>query len=69
MRECAAPFTNERIAAVRCIYAGKRHDEARWMELELLDSSLFTSTAETRRTLTKQFCARSGLPSPGMPLS
>ncbi len=39
------------------------------MELELLDSSLFTSTAETRRTLTKQFCARSGLPSPGMPLS
>jgi hypothetical protein len=36
------------------------------MEPELLDSSLFTSTAETRRTLTKQFCVRSGPPSPAM---
>jgi rhamnosyltransferase len=39
LKACAAPFTNERIAAVRCIYAGKRQDETRWMKPELLDSS------------------------------
>jgi len=39
LTECMRPFEDERVAAVRCIYAGKGADLTRWMEPEVLDAS------------------------------
>jgi glycosyltransferase involved in cell wall biosynthesis len=37
IRECLRPFKHERVAAARCVYAGKGADVLRWMEPEVLD--------------------------------
>lgn len=36
---CVAPFKDPKVAAVRCVYAGKRADMTRWTSPEILDAS------------------------------
>lgn len=40
LTECVKPFSDERVAAVRCLYAGKGADQERWMNPELLNNPL-----------------------------
>lgn len=39
LAQCAKPFTDDRVAAARCVYAGKAADVLRWLEPEALDGS------------------------------
>ena len=39
LSECAKPFADERVAAARCVYAGKGADSLRWLTPELLNKS------------------------------
>ena len=39
LSECSKPFADERVAAVRCVYAGKSADALRWLAPEMLDDS------------------------------
>ncbi len=39
LAECTKPFVDEKIAAARCVYAGKSADALRWMTPEKLDNS------------------------------
>ena len=40
VRDCLRPFEDEKVAAVRCVYVGKRADLTRWMEPEGWDGRL-----------------------------
>ncbi len=39
LSECAKPFADQRVAAARCVYAGKTADALRWLSPESLDHS------------------------------
>lgn len=39
IQECLRPFKDPRVAAARCVYAGKEADALRWMKPEKLDGS------------------------------
>jgi rhamnosyltransferase len=39
LSECAKPFGDARIAAARCVYAGKTADALRWLVPEMLDKT------------------------------
>ncbi|MGE0451334.1 MAG: glycosyltransferase family 2 protein [Vicinamibacterales bacterium] len=51
LRNCLEPFADPRVAATRCLYAGKRADAQRWMAPETLTSSSDVDTVVSKGPL------------------
>lgn len=49
--ECVRPFSNPKVAAARCTYAGKRADDCRWINPELLSYPIEYSEASAKGPL------------------
>jgi rhamnosyltransferase len=51
LTECVRPFSDDRVAAVRCTYVGKAADEVRWLSPELLDQTADIATVVSKGPL------------------